>query len=313
MGSRRLTQWLEKISPPTGQRTPARRLPLPHRINVEADVLCYGFDQVPNVVKLSDGFFSDFLNIADALASDLPKLVRKYATRWGVLELCERHGLPCTHPSWVHAQHPAEAPAEYFGYCPPRQHRDGFSEPLSEWRYWSRQALALVKVAGSARRGEFGPEEEFKFLLPIPPREAREIQTDLEDSTKVRMTKARIAAILGDAWPQTAEEQWKIVAQTVNFWLTLGRAQPICTIENAEPAVVIAPGVERGWLFTMLSVQLLVAVTGAKVLECCTNCRSFYLPKKLASTGARRFCPKCGIRAARRLAQADYRKKRQIG
>jgi hypothetical protein len=29
----------------------------------------------------------------------------------------------------------------------------------------------------------------------------------------------------------------------------------------------------------------------------------------MASTGTRRFFPKCGIRAARRLAQADFRKR----
>jgi hypothetical protein len=80
-------------------------------------------------------------------------------------------------------------------------------------------------------------------------------------------------------------------------------------LKGANPAVILAPGLEHGWLFTMLSIQLLVAVTGAKALECCTNCGSFYLPKKVASTGTRRFCPKCGIRAARRLAQADFRKR----
>ena len=78
---------------------------------------------------------------------------------------------------------------------------------------------------------------------------------------------------------------------------------------RARPNIILAPGLERGWLFTMLSIQLLVAVTGARAIECCTNCRSFYTPKKVASTGKRRFCPKCGIRAARRLAQSDFRKR----
>ena len=78
---------------------------------------------------------------------------------------------------------------------------------------------------------------------------------------------------------------------------------------GSRPAVLLTPGLECGWLFTTLSIQLLVAVTGASAIECCSNCRSFYLPKKVASTGKRRFCPKCGIRAARRLAQADFRKR----
>ncbi len=123
------------------------------------------------------------------------------------------------------------------------------------------------------------------------------------------MLMARILVILGDALPQSPGGQWKLVALAANHWLTLGRPQPICTIESSQPAVILAPGLECGWLFTMLSIQLLVAVTGAKAIESCANCRSFYTPKKLASTGKRRFCPKCGIRAARRFAQADFRKR----
>jgi len=84
--------------------------------------------------------------------------------------------------------------------------------------------------------------------------------------------------------PQGPREQWKLVARIVNLWLTLSRPQPICTIEGSQPAVILAPGLECGWLFTMLSIQLLVAVTGASAIECCSNCRSFYLPKKVAST-----------------------------
>lgn len=287
-----------------------KQWPLPDDIEVQENRLCYGFGQAPELAELSDGFLSDFLKIADASADDLPRLVKKYASCYGVLELCERHDLPRSHPNYVDAQNPPALAADYFGYCPPRQAGKRFWEPLSGWSYWSRQALALVNVAANARRGKFGPEQDFKFLLPTLPRQAREIQSALEDPNLTPIKKsALMATIFGDALPRSPAKQWKIVAQTLNHWLTLGRPQPICTIEGSEPTLILAPGLECGWLFTMLSLQLLVAVTGAKAIECCTNCRSFFTPKKVASTGKRRFCPRCGIRAARRLAQADFRKR----
>jgi hypothetical protein len=290
----------------------ANQWPLPYHLRVDGRSLSYAFGPLEKVAKRGDSFFSDFLQIADSSTDTLPQLVAEYATRHGVLELCERHGLPSTHPNWRNARHPAtEPPEEYLGRCPPRRDGNGFSEPLSEWRYWSRQALALVRVAACARREELGSEEDFQFLLPVPPREAREIRVELQGPAKRRRSMARIAAILGDSWPQSAHEQWKLVIRTLNYWLSLGRAQPWCTLEDSQPAVIMAPSHESGgWLFTMLSIQLLVAISGAKALECCTNCRKFYLPKKVASTGTRRFCPQCGTRAARRLAQADYRKRR---
>ncbi|MGO9062750.1 MAG: hypothetical protein ACLQU2_36120 [Candidatus Binataceae bacterium] len=287
--------------------------PLPDNIEVRENRLWYSFGQAPELAKLGQGFLSDFLKIADASPNDLPKAVKRYATRYGVLELCEKHLLPRSHPNYADVRYPPTLGAEFYGYCPPRQEGKRFCERLSEWRYWSRQALALVNLAGNAKRGQLSPRKEIRFLLPTMPREALEIQGALENPDLTPKEKstliARVAAILGDDLPQSPGDQWKIVARIVNLWLTLGRPQPICTVENSEPTIILAPGLECGWLFTMLSIQLMVAVTGAKALECCTNCRSFYLPKKLASTGTRRFCPKCGIRAARRFAQADFRKR----
>jgi len=290
-----------------------KRWPLARDIAVRGDRLYYSFGHAPIFAKLGRGFLSDFLKIADASAHDLPKAVKEYASRYGVLELCELHDLPSSHPNYVDAQQPPAPPGEYVGYCPPRQDDTRFWEPLSGWRYWARQALALVNLAANARRGEFSSEQDLMFLLPTLPQQAREIQSALEDPNftpkKKSYLMAHVAVILGDALPQGPREQWKLVARIVNHWLTLNRPQPICTIEGSQPAVILAPGLECGWLFTMLSIQLLVAVTGAKAIESCTNCRSFYTPKKVASTGKRRFCPKCGIRAARRLAQADFRKR----
>ena len=68
--------------------------PLPDHVKVEGGSLRYVFSPVQKVAKLSDKFFNDFLKIADASVDNVHKLVSKYASRYGVLELCERHGLP---------------------------------------------------------------------------------------------------------------------------------------------------------------------------------------------------------------------------
>jgi hypothetical protein len=288
---------------------------VPDQIEVRENRVWYSFGQAPQLAKLGERFLSDFLQIADAPPDDLPKAVEQYATRYGVLELCEAHLLPRSHPNYVDARYPSARGAEYYGYCLPRQDAERFCEHLSSWRYWSRQALAVVNLAGNIKRGQLIPREDFRFLLATLPREAQELQNGLENpkptSTQKARLIARIGARLADGFPKDPGDQWKIVAQVLNFWLTLARPQPICTIEKSRPTIILAPGLECGWLFAMLAMQLMVAVTGAKALECCSNCRSLYLPKKLASTGTRRFCPKCGIRAARRLAQVDFRKRQK--
>jgi hypothetical protein len=310
----------------------------PSKIEIKDSCLFYEF-RSPRLVKWGPGLLKDFVELADVSRADFPTKVEAYAHRWGVLELCG-HGWPIGHPNSADAQWPTDA----HDYC--ASDPDSSSEPLDWWRFWSRQARALLSATAATRQRTVGWPEDWIIFLPALPASIREIEREYGEVNaptnraaeeilaehgwfairpdangfreisnlplrKWRRLIASIEALGDDVVPLSGGDRWKKIALMLNHWLTLGHPQQFCTAQGGRLRRVMAAGTDRdhGGLFAALAAELLSVIPEPWGVFLCTSCGVVTIPQRRPSRG-RRYCEKCGIRAAWRDAQRRFRAKR---
>jgi hypothetical protein len=152
-------------------------------------------------------------------------------------------------------------------------------EPLKAWRFFSRQAKAILEIAASLQLGKRGNEAAWSTVLRDPLR------------PMVGLDSQRHC--LGDA---------------VNVWLNLGDVQPVIDIENQ--------GIRwRGAdLFGELAVQLALASFHAEGQAFCSRCGREFTPKKRLQPGSVHYCrnPRCQKWAAAHRS-SRYRQRKKTG
>ncbi len=122
-----------------------------------------------------------------------------------------------------------------------------------------------------------------------------------------------IAAQLHDDQPGRLEDWQNIyyqracVAVIVNEWLGWGNVRPVF-----EWPIDRSPDVKLGGgaLFRALAVQLMLSISRTDGLAICSACGIPYVPSRRPPQGRRNYCHECGIRAARRDASREYRRRR---
>jgi hypothetical protein len=92
------------------------------------------------------------------LAEAPPEKIREYALQWGALETCE-HDMPLWH--WGDAR------------CNLVREEDGWSEPLSVWRFYSRNARAVLRVAAEIH--EYGHARLIGGVMGATSRSSRRV------------------------------------------------------------------------------------------------------------------------------------------
>jgi hypothetical protein len=192
-----------------------------------------------------------------ALAERSGSAILEFAKTWGVLELCQHH-LPHLH----------SIPHEYLRLPPPgpvftsrpRTNSACFPlgvEPLEVWRFFSRQAKALLRIAANLQQERLGEPDDWSLVL-----------------------RARVAP------KQDVRSQWVCWDDAVDSWMTLGDVRP--RIDHTNRGITWA-GAD---LFGELAVQLALAGVMAEGQVHCTNCGRPYPPKKQITRGGVHYCPR---------------------
>ena len=213
------------------------------------------------------GVLDEFVELAEGNDSK----ILKYARTWGVLELCQ-HGLP-----YLHGR-----PHEHFRVPPPRafKSRQPISkcfplgtEKLEVWRFFSRQANALLRIAACLQQERLGDSADWALVLRD------------RVSPKANVESQR------DCW-----------ADVVDSWMTLGDVRP--HIDQLNHRITWAPTD----LFGELAVQLALVGVRADGQVHCTNCGRAYAPRKQIVRGGVHYCPdrRCQ-KVAGALRAARYR------
>lgn len=259
----------------------------------------------PNVRDPSPTMLNAFLRLAD----QVPEAIADFATRYGVLDICE-HGLPSSHNrtadnrirgKGLHpflatmSQEMVDGPSEFHcgGRLLPGRRGNWHWEPLEAWRASARFARAILFIAKDLREGKSATDDAWAQLgagpsLPMSPVER-----------------------LG--------YQRSVLGRTVTHWLALGGVMPVLTwgIQSWRPRSAAqiddyaAPRIEfeAAGLFGALGLQLAMAIGYGKGIAICSGCGKLYFPKRAPSAGRRNFCPdpKCRMVAAWRQSKRDQR------
>jgi hypothetical protein len=225
------------------------------------------------------GMLDEFLHLFDA--GD--EAILKFAQTWGVLELC-RHNLPSCHEFFIGERLRLPAPLlakakaactgspESLRQCPPLG-----QEPLATWRFFSRQAKAILTIAADLHRLGVGEREDWATLL-------RDGVTPL----------------------QTLSAQRLCIRDVIEDWLRLGRIKP--AIDDLSGGLTWT-GAD---LFGELAVQVALAAKSRDGQAFCIVCGKAYEPKRRLIRRGFNFCPDatCQKVAAAQRAQRYRMRKR---
>jgi hypothetical protein len=222
------------------------------------------------------GILDDFISLAEA--SD--EKILNYAKTCGVLDLCW-HGVPRQHESLADMNLKLPEPLAVW----PRGMERRIAtfrclsvrrEPLETWRFFARQALAILRLASELHDGRLGKPNDWSMVLRRTP---------------VSSLKAQ-RACLDDA---------------LRDWLALGKLSP--TIDDISHGLRLV-GAD---LFGELAVQLFLAANRSDGQVFCIHCGKAYAPRKRVTKGGANVCPnkRCqGIAASIRSRRYRARKGR---
>lgn len=299
---------------PTGPST----LFVPEIIGFKGDKLVYGSPSSTEETAPPSDLLVRFLSLRDAPESAIVDFARSY----GVLALCE-HGTPFAHCG---NQQIYKKGGCRRGDWKPRL----YFESIRDWRKLSRAFNATLNIFSRVRQGWAGLEEDWKTIdLPgrtVPPviylARPTESTESPDDNTvsalyRMRVMLAPQPSPKPNQRDRAADFDGRMLCQ---YWLNpmirMGRLFPRLSwhgerINFELSAAGLLPS-DAYNLFGSLILQLTLAVAGAQGFAVCGDCGKSFMPKKLPNPRRRRFCPDCGIKAARKFASRDYRR-RQAG
>lgn len=223
-----------------------------------------------------------------------------YARKWGVLGICERHGLPCSHNQYPYGPYDGVKPCLPMLVTPlPREGSDfQVGEPLAHWRVWSRKAQAILNIGARLNQGKLARLEDWQALKDL--HDSGLGETEQEPFMKnVAKARAELAFEL-DGWISMGQVRPRISWKTDNTRL---KAQ------FSLDAVSSGPN-----LFGLLALNIAVAIAsgeGEKGLAVCCACGESYPPKRRPDPNRRNYCEDCGLKAAQREAAREYRRRQR--
>jgi hypothetical protein len=206
--------------------------------------------------------------------------ILEFARTWGVLKLCE-HGLPYQHPplalyrlripppdarlAELLAAQRAQRSLPVRGVCSALRW-----EPLQTWRFFSRQANAILDIAACIHAGKHGSEGDWVWVvdggLPWHPPSAA-------------MTVNRTYLL-----------------EALRGWTSLGMFHP--SVWDLDGKIHLA----GSDLFAKLAVELALAACRSKGLQLCSVCGRQYEADRKPAVGRENYCgePACQREGARR-------------
>jgi hypothetical protein len=250
-------------------------------VEVDGERLVYQPESAQQV-RAGAGILQEFLALAEGTADH----VARFAQRFGLLEICE-HNLPRSHNPAVF-----DAGAGISG-C----HPNGWWgrpavlwEPIERWRFYARQARAILRIAQSLRQLKVGPPEDWASLY----------------AEYSNLPKRGVPW-----WKQTVGADQEHLADILNRdWLEVGDVRPRLNWSSLPGSKV---SVELGGqgLFGGLATQLLFAVGQADGFAVCTICGQPYAPTRRPSPTRNNYCPTCRASGADvRFAVTEHRRKK---
>lgn len=276
--------------------------PRPTGIRVEAGRLIWSGLNLDNRILPGPGLLSGFLKLGHAQ----PGAIKGFAEQWGVLELCQ-HDLPSLH-----------SPA-----CRPRGKRGEFQwEPIDAWRYYARQAVALLNIAARLHGDKPGSVEDWNTIYERPlrylPQQLGELEMVCEmiglgpipDHRRLVISVGGVQLVARPIQMERKRDevlagQRFVLAAILNYgWLDMGGVRPAFQWAGSPRVALLSRN-----LFGALAANLIFAIARTQGLAMCTACGTPFIPSRRPVPGRRSYCPSCGRQAATRDASRAYRQR----
>jgi transposase-like protein len=247
------------------------------RLGADRNFLEWRWSRSAKLKRFQPGAFDEFLELAEAQ----PESVLRYARKWGPL-----NGI-----------------------------RAGTTrEPIDEWRFFSLRAGAILSLVSALKGGGFGDWDTWALIGMLEERGRTEADRTEEitryglpahwvsDPVKLKergYSKGRIVASFGG-----------IIASELNAWIKRAGVNMEARFNGFKSPMPWEAAVTwNSRLFAALALQLVYAVSSAVLRYKCTACGKLYSRRRKPTYGRFDFCPKCGRRAAVRMAERRRREK----
>jgi hypothetical protein len=214
------------------------------------------------------------------LDADDPLQIADFAGTWGVLGICNQHGMPVGHP----LRHGMIAK-----HCWPKKvKRDGeywFAEPVSAWKRISGKAASLIRISRMIER-----------LKPGEPADWRVIEGHLDESDppwgNLRTARSRFEPAIQD-------------------WLEIGGIRPRFEWDHERRNWMLRHDIPGGpWnLFGWLALRLAVEISGGR-FALCSNCGREHHVARMPSAGKPSYC---GSKECRRALWRNNKRENASG
>lgn len=182
--------------------------------------------------------------------------VLAYAQQWGLFDLCG-HGVLSGH-SWGEVPVSLLVAADRVRFDDPRCPAER-GEPLTAWRYWAREAGALLRVIGRLQKWRPADEADLLILGEAGPWAAPDYSSPGNRLGYYAYRGHRLDAI---------GTHRAIAGDAINTWLTFTRASNRLVWKTGRPRLEFGgEGLLGG-----LGVQLLTTAAGLERLDWCTRC-----------------------------------------
>jgi hypothetical protein len=186
-------------------------------------------------------------------------------------------------------------------------------DDLKAWRYFSRRAYAVLKLASKLTRGEPGDETDWEIIAsPHPPGPARRNVCAVSPFRMPNHPRRRqfiSANGLEYGEPLDLEGKRRVIAAEIHAWL---EKFGVTLTMNWGPRFSWQLEIfYRNWLLSAIALQLALRVMRADGLFVCSGCDRLYgRIGRRPNTGDKNYCPRCGRATAVEEAGRRLRQKR---
>jgi hypothetical protein len=254
------------------------KLLVPKEVMIVNGSLLSRGEQVPR--PISPDMLQEFLEIS---VTRQESTLLRFARKYGPIGICE-HNLPYGHNRRSYARvlnvmdcHPTPSSARGW-QC---------SEPVRLWFEFACQAQAIVDCSARLHNGLTPALEGLEIANPQ--------WSDLSKRLKNRLKPNR-------------ETSRAAIEGAINTWIYYGGLRPHFRWGSSGCSVLMSTG-DYTSLFGALAAQLMLRAAMSKGWVLCSECSQFYPPDRQPNPNRRRFCPRCGLRAAWRASKRDQRRK----
>lgn len=271
---------------------PLGHVSAPSLAEVLADSIT-GDHQIRLKTKAAPDLLERFCRIAEA--PDTAGAVVAFASRWGVLGLCE-HGLPYRHSDIYRLGHRPRRLDVIGSFAldsnnlavdvsdSDRPCRSGGAESFQDWKELALRFDSLLRIGLDLNRSKLSEHVVWELAETdpdFPPWDESLIPSNIDDARKKYMDLIERLIQISQLQPSF---RWSGGVWNIFF------SSEAYAYSNV-PAILTA--------------QLMLRVSSAKAQIKCSECPRWFIPRR----NQRKYCDDCGIRAAWRVAQRKRKQK----